>query len=86
MIRTSTHSKSIRRGEPPRWIQNDKGRITDVILSIDDLRVLAHSADWEQLPTHLQDAVDNLLADDALNEGSEKITLDEFMKSTKSSA
>jgi hypothetical protein len=32
------------------------------------LRILARHADWESLPPYLQDAADNLLADDALAE------------------
>ena len=32
------------------------------------LRVLAAHIDWEKLPPYLQDAIDNMLADEALAE------------------
>lgn len=58
---------------PPRTIQDERGQIVGVVLSQDDyrlfLRVLANHVDWESLPTYLQDAIDNMLADEALAEG-----------------
>lgn len=60
---------------PPRTIQDENGEVVGVVLSQDDyrlfLRVLASHADWETLPTYLQDAIDNMLADEALAEGGE---------------
>lgn len=54
---------------PPRFVQNEHGKIIDVIVSYDDyrqfLRTLADHADWETLPTYLQDAIDHLLAEEA---------------------
>ena len=54
---------------PPRFVQNEHGEIVEVIVSYDDyrhfLRSLAAHADWETLPSYLQDAVDHLLAEDA---------------------
>ena len=54
---------------PPRFVQNDRGEIVEVIVSLEDyrqlLRTLAEHADWESLPPHLQDAIDHLLAEDA---------------------
>lgn len=54
---------------PPRFVQNEQGEIVDVIVSYDDyrqfLRTLAAHADWETLPSYLQDAIDHLLAEEA---------------------
>jgi len=55
---------------PPRTIQDEHGKVVGVVLSQGDyrlfLRVLASHADWDALPTYLQDAIDNMLADKAL--------------------
>jgi hypothetical protein len=60
---------------PPRTIQDEHGKIVGVVLSKEDyhlfLRVLASHTDWEALPPYLQDAIDNMLADEALAEGGE---------------
>ena len=60
---------------PPRTIQDEEGEVVGVIVSRSDyvlfLRALAAYTDWEMLPPHLQDAVDNMLADEALSEGGE---------------
>lgn len=54
---------------PPKMVQNEQGEIVGVILSYADyqtfLRFLADYVDWELLPSHLQDAVDRLLAEEA---------------------
>lgn len=51
---------------PPRFVQNERGEVVEVLLSYDDykdfLRILAAHADWETLPPYLQDAIDRLLA------------------------
>lgn len=56
-------------GHPPRFVQNDQGELVEVILSYEDykglLRILATHADWETLPSYLQDAIDRLLAEEA---------------------
>ncbi len=53
----------------PRFIQNEQGKLVEVILSYEDyksfLRLMAAHADWETLPSYLQDAIDNLLCDEA---------------------
>jgi hypothetical protein len=53
---------------PPRLVSDAQGRVVEVILDYSDylrfLRILARHADWEALPPYLQDAVDNLLADE----------------------
>ena len=55
---------------PPRTIQDEHGEVVGVVLSRSDyrlfLRVLASHLDWEAMPPYLQDAVDNMLADEAL--------------------
>ena len=60
---------------PPRTIQDEHGEVVGVVLSKEDyrlfLRVLASHADWEALPPYLQDAIDNMLADEALAEEGE---------------
>ncbi|MFQ6099976.1 MAG: hypothetical protein ACE5OS_01915 [Anaerolineae bacterium] len=60
---------------PPRTIQDERGEVVGVVLSQSDyrlfLRVLASHADWEALPPYLQDAIDNMLADEALTEEGE---------------
>jgi len=56
-------------GHPPRTIHDETGAVVGVILAVGDytrfLHTLAERADWEDLPAYLQDAVDNLLADEA---------------------
>jgi hypothetical protein len=58
---------------PPRTIQDERGETVGVVLSQDDyrlfLRVLASHTDWEELSAYLQDAIDNMLGDEALAEG-----------------
>ncbi len=60
---------------PPRTIQDEYGKVVGVVLSQSDyrlfLRVLASHADWEALPPYLQDAIDNMMADEALAEEGE---------------
>lgn len=57
---------------PPRTVLDEQGQTVGVILAYDDyktfLRILAAHVDWEILPTYLQDAIDNVLADEALAE------------------
>jgi hypothetical protein len=68
---------------PPRTIYDASGKLEGVILEYRDfqllLRLLAHYADWEELPPFLQDAIDNMLADAAESEGGEPRPLDEFL-------
>lgn len=64
---------------PPRTIQGEHGDVVGVVLSRVDyrlfLRVLGAHADWEELPQYLQDAIDNMLADEALAEEGEARSL-----------
>jgi hypothetical protein len=70
----------------PRFVQDDQGRVVEVILSYDDyaglLRVLAARADWETLPPYLQDAIDSVLAADAATEGGSPRPLREVLRET----
>jgi hypothetical protein len=67
----------------PHIIHDEDGRITGVILSYTDyqtfLRVVAAHTDWETLPPYLQDAIDNMLADEALAEKGESLPLRELL-------
>ena len=53
---------------PPKLVYDESGRLVEVILSAEDymayLRSLAAEEEWENLPEHLQDAVDRLLIDE----------------------
>jgi hypothetical protein len=64
---------------PPRLVSDQSGNVVEVILDYKDykhyLRVLAQHADWEALPPYLQDAIDNVLADEALAETGESVPL-----------
>lgn len=68
---------------PPRFIHDEHDNVVGVVLSQSDyrlfLRVLAAYADWERLPPYLQDAIDNILADEALTEGSESQPLRDLL-------
>ncbi|MFQ5421840.1 MAG: hypothetical protein ACE5EY_15930 [Anaerolineae bacterium] len=68
---------------PPRTILDENGNWTGVILGVSDyqrfLRLLAEYSDWNTLPAYLQDAVDNMLADEAEREAGETISLRDLM-------
>jgi len=57
---------------PPHIVHDAYGQAVGVILPYGDyqvmLRSLAAHADWKALPSYLQDAIDNMLADKALAE------------------
>ena len=63
----------------PRLVSDEKGRVVEVILGYEEyrnlLRLVARHADWETLPPYLQDAIDNVLADDALSEEGQALPL-----------
>jgi hypothetical protein len=71
---------------PPRFVSDATGRAVEVVLSYSEyqelLRLLARHADWETLPPHLQDAIDNVLADDALAEEGTPIPLRQSLAET----
>ena len=68
---------------PPRTILDENGKWTGVILGVSDykrfLHLLAKHSDWNTLPPYLQDAIDNMLADEAEQEAGESIPLQELM-------
>jgi hypothetical protein len=67
----------------PHLIHDAHGQVVGVILPYADyqslLRSLAAHADWESLPPYLQDAIDNLLADEALAEAGPSRPLRELL-------
>jgi|CXWK01.1.fsa_nt_gi hypothetical protein len=67
----------------PRTIYDSSGSREGVILDYREyralLRLLAERIDWEELPEQLQDAIDNVLADDAESEDDEPIPLSSLM-------
>ena len=71
---------------PPRMIYDEKGDIVGTILAYSDyrafLKVLAKHADWELLPSYLQDEIDNMLADEAIEEGGEPRALRDLLAET----
>ncbi|MBI3761514.1 MAG: hypothetical protein HY260_06585 [Chloroflexi bacterium] len=68
---------------PPRMIHDENGEVVGIILAYSDyqtfLRILARFADWEKLPPYLQNAIDNMLADEAEAEGGEARPLRELL-------
>lgn len=71
---------------PPRLVSDANGQVVEVILDYADykhfLRVLAKHADWETLPPYLQDAIDNLLADEAIAEEGAAVPLRQALAET----
>jgi len=68
---------------PPRTILDENGNWTGVILGVSDyqrfLGLLAEYSDWNTLPAYFQDAIDNMLADEAEQEAGETISLQDLM-------
>ena len=75
---------------PPRTIYDETGNVVGIILAYADyqtfLHVLAKHADWAKLPPYLQDAIDNMLADEAEAEGGEPLSLRELLAETGEAA
>jgi hypothetical protein len=71
---------------PPRLVSDENGQVVGVILNYADyeqfLRILARHADWETLPPYLQDAIDNLLAEEAIAEEGPAIPLRQALAAT----
>jgi hypothetical protein len=69
-----------------RMVSDENGRLLEVTLGSaeykDILRTLARSADWETLPSYLQDAIDHLLADEARDEAGEALPLRQALAET----
>jgi hypothetical protein len=57
---------------PPKMVYDDAGHLIEVILSADDyrkyLREVASEADWEALPSYIQDAIDQMWIDEVRKE------------------
>lgn len=72
----------------PRTIHDASGRLEGIILDYEEYRallsLLAHHVDWEDLPEHLQDAIDNMLADEAESEDLEPIPLSSILNDLNS--
>ena len=68
---------------PPRTILDENGNLAGVILGVSDykrfLRLLAEYGDWDTLPAYFQDAIDNMLADEAEQETGEPIPLQQLL-------
>ncbi|MBI5290821.1 MAG: hypothetical protein HY872_02965 [Chloroflexi bacterium] len=68
---------------PPKMVYDETGTLVEVILSAEDfrtyLRALLAEADWEALPSHLQDAVDLLLVDEVRHEKEAAREFDEIL-------
>lgn len=68
---------------PPRMVHDENGNVVGTILAYNDyrtfLRIIAQHADWEKLPIYLQDAIDNMLADEAEAENGEARPLRELL-------
>ncbi len=68
---------------PPRMVHDENGNVVGTILAYNDyrtfLRIIAQHADWEKLPAYLQDAIDNMLADEAEAENGEARPLRELL-------
>ncbi len=68
---------------PPKLVYNDSGQLVEVILTADDfrayLRTLADEEDWESIPAHLQDAIDQMLIDEVRLEKDEAVSLDDIL-------
>lgn len=68
---------------PPKRIYDQAGQLVEVIVTYEDykryLKTLAENSDWEDLPPHLQDAIDLMLIEEAKVEGSATKPLSQFM-------
>ena len=83
MSTQSSAATAVEMSVPPRTIHDEKGAVVGVILAVSDysrfVHLLAERSDWDDLPAHLQDAVDNLLADEAEAEGGEPRALHDIL-------
>ena len=64
---------------PPKMVYDDTRQLVEVILSAQEylhfLHFLTKEADWETLPPHLQDAIDQLLVDEVRVEKDTAVSL-----------
>lgn len=68
---------------PPKLVYDSAGHLIEVIFSADDyrayLRDLVQDSDWETLPAHLQDAIDQLMIEEVRNEKEDAVDLDSIL-------
>ena len=68
---------------PPKMVYDDKGHLVEVILSAKEyihyLRTLAQDTDWEALPPHIQDTLDQLLIDEVRAEKGTAVPLESIL-------
>lgn len=68
---------------PPKMVYDDKGQLVEVILSAEEyisyLRSVTKDVDWETLPPHVQDAVDQLLINEVRSEKESALSLDAIL-------
>lgn len=65
---------------PPKMVYDEMGQLVEVILNAKDfkayLRSISSEADWETLPSYLQDVIDQLLIDEVRSEKDGAFDLD----------
>jgi hypothetical protein len=68
---------------PPKMVYDDTGQLVEVILSAQEylhfLHFLTKEADWETLPPHFQDAIDQLLIDEVRAEKETAVSLESIL-------
>jgi hypothetical protein len=68
---------------PPKMVYDDTGQLVEVILSAREylhyLHFLTKEADWETLPPHLQDAIDELLIGEVRDEKETAVPLEAIL-------
>ncbi len=67
----------------PKMVYDETGQLIEVILSAKDyiryLRSLAEGRDWESLPHHIQDAIDQSLIDEVRLEKETAVSLESVL-------
>ena len=70
---------------PPKMVYDASGQLIEVILSAQEylhyLHFLTKEADWETLPAHLQDAIDQMLIDEVRDEKDTAVSLESILGS-----
>lgn len=65
---------------PPKLVYDGRGELVEVIVRADDyiayLKALHAETDWDDLPEHLQDAIDRMLIDEVRGEKGDAVELD----------
>ena len=72
---------------PPRLVSDQGGNVVEVILDYRNytryLRLLAEHADWDALPPYLQDAINNVLAEEAASEVRDSVPLAHILSQSR---